>query len=377
MKEILLHSFFRIIGFLARGYIKKRQPYIIGVNGSVGKTSCRMIMHQITEKLLPSLHIVTSPKNFNGELGMSLSIFEITDYTPSILGMLHVLRVAGKKRRFGKKTPYDVIFLEYGIDHPGEMEFLLSICKPDCSVHTQIDAVHSMQFGSPDAIAQQEFLLQQHTRHVVCMNHDDPYLYHTKDRISADVISYSATGETDDTTIRIFPMQAPQDTSEDHIVKQQARVTYNGKKTITLGISLLGDYHLAYAAVGVCLADILSYHFFTQECVHDGDTIHASVHLQPGRWSVFAGIHDSIIIDSTYNAAPRSMHHIIENTVARRNAQHSDYKILFVLGDMRELGTEEQAAHERLAMFLRNQDATVFLVGNVMKTVVIPSIDHH
>jgi UDP-N-acetylmuramyl pentapeptide synthase len=72
------------------------------------------------------------------------------------------------------------LLLEYGIDHPGEMAFLISIAKPDYTIHTQIDSVHSLQFGNPDKIALEEFLLEQHTRNTVFLNTDDPYLHHVQ-----------------------------------------------------------------------------------------------------------------------------------------------------------------------------------------------------
>lgn len=62
---------------------------------------------------------------------------------------------------FSQKRPYDVTILEYGIDTPGEMSFLLSIAKPHISILTKIDAVHSLQFGNPEEIAKEETKLQR------------------------------------------------------------------------------------------------------------------------------------------------------------------------------------------------------------------------
>jgi UDP-N-acetylmuramyl pentapeptide synthase len=91
--------------------------------------------------------------------------------------------------------------LEYGIDHPGEMSFLISIAKPHITIHTQIDAVHSLQFGSPEEIAAEEFLLLENTRDVVIVNRDDGYLESHPPHIVCDCISYSATRQNTNTTI--------------------------------------------------------------------------------------------------------------------------------------------------------------------------------
>lgn len=90
MKAKLLLGFYRWIGRCAGKYLKKHQIFTIGINGSVGKTSCRMIIYQILQKALPELKIYTSPKNFNGELGMSLSIFQIEERNPSIFSVIKV-----------------------------------------------------------------------------------------------------------------------------------------------------------------------------------------------------------------------------------------------------------------------------------------------
>ena len=89
-----------------------------------------MIITQTLQHFFPELKISTSSKNFNGELGLSLSIFEIESWSPNPIIFLWVLIKTSLKLLFGRK-PYDIIVLEYGIDRPKEMEFLVSIAKPD------------------------------------------------------------------------------------------------------------------------------------------------------------------------------------------------------------------------------------------------------
>ena len=164
MKSFLLFKYYQLLGRLARRYLAKRKPLIIGINGSVGKTSCRMIIDDILQANLGNqLSIYTSPKNFNGELGMSLSIFQIESRTPSVSGMITTLKIILNKLKSSAGKPYDILILEYGIDRPMEMEFLCSICKPHISVLTKLDAVHSLQFGTAEDIATEELKLQKNT----------------------------------------------------------------------------------------------------------------------------------------------------------------------------------------------------------------------
>jgi UDP-N-acetylmuramyl pentapeptide synthase len=91
MKAKLLQKYYALLAYFARKYLRKHKPYIIGVNGSVGKTSCRMIIYQTLQQFLPELHVYTSPKNFNGELGLSLSIFQIETRDPTLWTFIRTL----------------------------------------------------------------------------------------------------------------------------------------------------------------------------------------------------------------------------------------------------------------------------------------------
>lgn len=105
---------------------------------------------------------------------MSLSIFQIEERTPSVSGMISTLQTLYKKVKSPQK-PYDILILEYGIDRPLEMEFLCSICKPHISVLTKLDAVHSLQFGTAEDIANEELKLQKNTLLKCYINNNDPH----------------------------------------------------------------------------------------------------------------------------------------------------------------------------------------------------------
>ena len=68
MKQKLLRGYYRILVACAHLYLRRHHPKVIGINGSVGKTSCRMIIFQTLQQCFPDLSVYTSPKNFNGEL---------------------------------------------------------------------------------------------------------------------------------------------------------------------------------------------------------------------------------------------------------------------------------------------------------------------
>lgn len=79
------------------------------------------------------------------------------------------------------------------------------------------------------------------------------------------------------------------------------------------------------------------------------------------------------MIDSTYNAAPKSMRMMIENTIRLRDKVYTSHPIWLALGDMRELGDHTQDCHEELTHWIIAQEiAKVFLVGQSMLEYVVP-----
>lgn len=277
MKEKILNIFYRLLGSLAHRYVKKRKPLVIGINGSVGKTSCRMIITDVLKKYLPHDNVYTSPKNFNGELGMSLAIFKIESRGASVPAMLAVLRKTFCLTFFSSRKPYDVTVLEYGIDTPGEMSFLLSIVKPHISVLTKIDAVHSLQFGNPQEIAKEETKLQRGTLETCIINYDDSYGRSLRDHIDVDTLRYD-TNECNASNIAIRYDKYSL-TKHDKTIGSSSTITI-GSKNIHLTTSILGKHNHGYIAVGLAIADIAHYKFHGTECVQKEGSLFLDLHLQ-------------------------------------------------------------------------------------------------
>ena len=106
MKKKVLHLCYVFLAKCAHRYLKRHKPTVIWINWSVWKTSCRMIIFQTLQKFFPNKKISTSPKNFNWEFWLSLSVFEITKWSPSILNMIKVCCKALFSSLFWKKR-YD------------------------------------------------------------------------------------------------------------------------------------------------------------------------------------------------------------------------------------------------------------------------------
>jgi len=136
MKQFLLQRIYQFLAFCSRMYINRNNIYSIWITWSVGKTTCRTVISQVLEKLSEQ-RIYTSPKNYNSELWLVFSIFQIEDYVPSMKN-LFILSIQIFFRALFWKKHYDVIVLEYWIDRPLDMEFLLTVNRPDISIFTKL-----------------------------------------------------------------------------------------------------------------------------------------------------------------------------------------------------------------------------------------------
>ncbi|MBW7954730.1 hypothetical protein H3C61_02870 [Candidatus Gracilibacteria bacterium] len=383
MKQKLLKIYFKFFGFLAKKYLKKQQAIVIGITGSVGKTTTRMIIYDILKDNLKDKKIYTSNKNFNGELGLSFSILEIDKYTPSFFGVIKVIFLSLKRGFFTKKS-YDVILLEYGIDHIGEMDFLLSITNPDFSIITKIDNVHSLQMGGKDNIAFEKYKLSKNTKKVSYLNIADEYFSKYFDEIVQNKVLYTTNtllndklktglkiGKNNETYSTIFGENIKFYKDENNLPKTSFEFYFENKYVFLINSNSLQEENIGYMSIGIHLLNHLYHSFYNKSFFEDIDILDINLELQPSRFSIFPGINTSILLDSSYNGAPESQKQVLDNFINLKNNLYSDYEIILCLGEMRELGDYTKMEHEKLAKNIKNFE-NIFLVGKSMQEFVIP-----
>ncbi|USN55520.1 MAG: hypothetical protein H6765_02780 [Candidatus Peribacteria bacterium] len=134
---------------------------------------------------------------------------------------------------------------------------------------------------------------------------------------------------------------------------------------------MIGRNEVGYLSLGVSIAMILERRLQTSIAqISDGSkfSLELDFALQPGRCSIFQGIHASQIIDSSYNAAPTSMLHMIKTTIQLRQELFPEYQLRYCLGDMRELGEFTEREHRNLAAIVAQSADKVYLVGEHMRS---------
>src|SRR3989339_1506577 len=117
----------KILGILARLVLKKYKPRIVGITGSIGKTSAREAVVSI---LGTKFHVRGSEKNYNNELGLPLTIVGANSGGKNPILWSWVFCKAFRLL-FTKCHYPEVLALEMGADRPGDIAYLTNIAPPE------------------------------------------------------------------------------------------------------------------------------------------------------------------------------------------------------------------------------------------------------
>lgn len=346
-----------LLKYMAKMILWKYHPTVVGVTGSVGKTTTKdAIIHMLS----PHIFVRGSEKNFNNEIGLPLTILgcEAPGRSPvKWLGigcrfvMLFLFRMHYPK----------VLVLEMGVDRPGDMRYLLSIVRPTIAVVTEISSSHLEFFGSLEAIVAEKGGLVEAVSpegHVI-LNADDIRVWKMRHRTQSRLIGY---GFHKRATLRAFNDSVV--CTDKGLCGMRVKIQYDGK-TLPIRLKyLIAKHHLYAILAAFAVADALKINLL--------DVIKSaqSFRLSPGRLQPIAGVNGSWIFDDTYNSSPSSALAAIETI-----AQIPFGRKILMLGDMLELGSEEVEGHSLLAKpIMKMKPAGIVLVGsrmNILRDVLV------
>jgi UDP-N-acetylmuramoyl-tripeptide--D-alanyl-D-alanine ligase len=271
---------------LASAWRRELGAQVIGVTGSVGKTSTKELIAAV---LAPARRVAANPANYNTEIGLPLAV---------------LMAPAGT----------EVLVLEMGMRGFGQIAELARIARPDVGVITNVGPVHLEQVGSLEGVARAKGELLADVR-VGVVPADEPLL---DPYLASEVIRFGPGGD-----VSLAAFDAP-----------RATISASGRRLeLEVGFSAPHQLTNLLAAVAAALA----------VGVEPGGRVEARFGALRGEHVALPG--GAVIINDCYNANPLSMRAALDDLATQEPAGG---RRIAVLGDMLELGTGEAEAHREV-----------------------------
>ncbi|HAO81481.1 TPA: hypothetical protein DCQ82_02095 [Candidatus Veblenbacteria bacterium] len=323
----------QVLKILARVFIARYHPRIVGVTGSVGKTGSRLAIAAV---LAERWRVGQAQKNFNNEIGLPLAILGEPDSGyRNLLAWLGILIRAIKHLVIKQKDYPEVLVLEYGVDHPGDMNYLLAIARPEVAVITAISATHLEFFGSVEGVAMEKskLIASLPLQGTAVLNFDFSAVELIKNKTKAKVIGY---GEDRSAVVRLIGIDISK-LPDSTIQGVSFRLAVGGSTVPVLIRETVGQPVVSMAAAGAAVGQAMGLSVL--------EITHGLEKFKPpaGRLRLIKGLTGSLILDDTYNSSPQAAAAALDilkvlplNVGAKRWA---------VLGDMLELGADSENLH--------------------------------
>lgn len=295
---VLVDDSLRALSALAAWHRQRRPVQVVGITGSFGKTTTREMIHAA---LQPSFESLRSPKNFNNQFGVPLTLLQLRPH-------------------------HEVAVVELGASAVGEIARLCDIATPDIGILTGIGSAHAGEFGGLDAVAQAKGELAQSLpgRGLLLVPGDDARAVEISRTASCRVLR---VGSTTGNSVR---------SSSISMTDSGLTVVIDGSR---FRIRAVGQHFVRSVLFAVALSREFG--------LADQEIARGLEQFRPvaGRCSV-AMTSPWTVIDDTYNASPEAM----QAAIALLGQLPTEGRRILVSGDMLELGDLSQEAHEDIGV---------------------------
>ncbi|PKM91463.1 hypothetical protein CVU82_02605 [Candidatus Falkowbacteria bacterium HGW-Falkowbacteria-1] len=356
MKKIVV----KLLAFFARRIIKKYNPMVIGVTGSVGKTSSKAAIDLV---LSCKKRVRSSFSNYNNEFGLPLTIIGLKSPGKNFFAWLNVFWQAKKILFFRDQNYPEVLVLEMGVDRVGDMDYLLSIVKPDRAVLTNVSHSHIEYFGGLEQIKKEKVKLLKGLRKggVAIINFDNDYIKDVKNDLKNPVLSYGINSQAD-IIAKDVNFVFPEGDLDEVFYGAIFKLEYKGSivpVSLPRAISLPAVYSLLSA---FSVAVSMGFHLIDlTDCVKEFKN-------PKGRMNLLKGIKNTVIIDDTYNSSPESSKFALD--FLKRVKKDKNRKKFVVLGDMLELGHYSEEGHSLVGKKISDMDIDeLILIGEKARDI--------
>ena len=284
---------------------------VVGITGSNGKTIVKEWLYQI---LSPSLSVCRSPKSYNSQIGVPLSVWQMSH-------------------------SHEIALFEAGISRPGEMEKLREIIKPTIGVFTNIGPAHGKNFESVQQKIEEKMRLfnDKIENLVYCKDNLDIANIVEKHKIKG--FAWSKTDKTADLFVSSIKISENSEIS----------AVFKGK-TIAINIPFIDNASIENAINCWCVALLLG---IPNDVIAERMAHLESVEM---RMELKAGVRNCVIINDSYNNDRNALAIALDFM----NAQHHDNKVL-ILSDILQSELKEEDLYKNVAQLIENKGVDTFI----------------
>lgn len=308
---------------LARWYRSRFKIPVIGITGSVGKTTTK---EMIAAALETKKRVLKTIGNRNSQIGLSLMMLCMEE-------------------------SYDIAVIEMGMSEPGEMEKLAQIARPECAVMTNIGVSHIAQFGCKEAIRKEKLSIVNGfvADSMLILNGNDTLLEETATQITHNEITIDCSEETkkilSETKAITYGIGEMFDYGATDVEEQEDGISFlfrkRGEKTaVPVKLRVHGEHNVMNALAAIAAAERYGIPAF---CAAEGLAAYEPIAMR-GQIKKSQGI---TWIDDTYNASPDSMKSGIRVLLSLDGTRR-----IAVLADVLELGAQAEELHREVGSYL-------------------------
>ena len=295
---------------------------VVGVTGSVGKTSTKDIIANVLSK---KYKVLKTEGNNNNHIGLPLTILRLQDE--------------------------EIAVIEMGMNHFGEISYLTKIAKPDIAVITNIGTSHIGNLGSRENILKAKLeILEGMDKKKIVINNDNDLLnkWYLENKNNIEIHTFGIKNESEFNAKNI---KLKENSSE--------FICENKNEKINIEVPVGGEHFILNALCGLTVGKLLN---LNNEEIKKGIK---DFKLTAKRMEINHLKNNITIINDSYNASYESMKASISN-LKNMNGERK----IAVLGDMFELGDFSEKLHKEVGTEIyKNKIDKLYLIGNYSKFI--------
>jgi UDP-N-acetylmuramoyl-tripeptide--D-alanyl-D-alanine ligase len=342
------------ITWIARAILWRHKPQIIAITGSVGKTSTKDAIYTV---LKARGGVRKSEKSFNSDIGVPLSIIGSKNGWDNPFAWFGIF-IDGIRQIFARRGTYPkTLVLEVGADHPGDISKIAKWLKPHIVVITRLPdvPVHIEFFPTLQSIIDEKVSLAKYLRKegTLILNADDPRVLAVKEKMHMRTVTYGCNPISDIKASNVqflIPGESEGALTPGGLA---FKLEFSGKSLPVIVPNIYAESFLSVVLAALTVAYVLEENMIT--AIMELNTYETP----PGRARLIAGMHDTVLIDDTYNSSPvaceAGLHMLQQIPFGKRK--------IAIIGDMLELGRHTNDAHRAIGALAKECATVLITVG--------------